>query len=222
MTDKKVSGAGYTFVEKVRAPFVTLVTPQKVGKKGQEKGDPVYSLTVLLPAASPDLKNLKAKMAEVAREMWPGRALSELKFPISNGDQEAEKATAAGKDGAFFKGMAVFRARSGADKPPALAVLEGIKIVELAGQQREIVGKQKFYNGCYVVPSVWLVPYKSSKEGGIGEFSGIKAYVGSVLWAGDGERIGGASAAETFRAYAGAVSDEDPTAGGSSDDEIPF
>lgn len=222
MADTKTAGAGYTFTEAVRAPFITVVTPEKVGKKGQGKGDPVYSLTVLLKTDSPDMKALKAAMISVAKEKWPGRALSELKFPFSNGNEEAAKAEANGKDGGFFKDTVVFRARSGADKPPALASIIGGKIVELQGQQREIVGKQQFYNGCWVVPSVWLVPYNSGKDGGIGEFSGVKAYLSSVLWYKDGERIGGGSAAETFRNFAGTVSNEDPTGGAGLDDEIPF
>lgn len=221
MTDTKKAGNGYVFTEKVRAPFLTLITPEKVGKKGAGKGDPVFSLTCLIKPDSPDLKALKAAMVATAKEAFPGRALSELKFPFSNGADEAEKATANGKDGALFNGMVVFRCRSGADKPPGLAILGPKGIEELHGAQRDILGKQKFYGGCYVVPSVWIVPYKSGKEGGIGEFSGVKAYISAVLWAGDGERIGGGSAAETFCGYAGSVSAEDPT-GGASEDEIPF
>jgi hypothetical protein len=213
-------GAAYVFTEKVRAPFLTVVNPAKVGKKGNEKGDPVYSLTVLLKPDSVDLKAVKAAMVAVAKETWPGRDLKELKFPFQNGDEAAKEATANGKDGAFFNGTVVFRTRSGQDKPPALAVLEGKKVQELNGQQREIVGKQKFYNGCYVVPSIYIVAYKKGSEGGIGEHSGVKAYLSAVLWAGDGERIGGGSAAETFRGYAGSVTNEDPTV--ASDDEISF
>ena len=212
------ANGSYTFRAPVRAAFCdSLVSPKKVGKKGAEKGEPVYSLTALIAPDSPDVQGLKAAMAAVAKETWPGRDLKELKFPLESGDKRAKDLVAAGKDGELFKGSLVLSARSGMERPPALAILTSKGIEELLGAQRDVVGKQKFYNGCYVVPSVWLKAYRKGSEGGIGEFSGVKAYISSVLWVKDGERIGGASATETFRAYAGSVSNVDP-----GDDETPF
>lgn len=230
MTDKTKPNNGYTFTTAVRAPFSDLITPVKMKRtiNGQikEVGDPKYWLTVLLPNDGPDLAAIKALMVRIAKETWPGRKLSELKFPISSGEEAAKAATAKGKDGAFYNGNSVLKTSSGQDKPPSLAVLDGKTITELHGQQRDIIGKQKFYRGCMVVPSIWLSAYKSTAEGGIGESSGITCYISSVLWAADGARIGGGSAAETFRSYAGSVSAEDPTAGSAGasemDDEIPF
>lgn len=247
MTTETTKGEGYTFQKAVRAPFLTVVTPQKVGKKGQEKGEPIFGLTVIMDPNGDDAKALKIAMAKIADEMWPGRrrqlkeakdalasavasenaaqvaaqtalvASLELKFPIVSGDTQANESQKAGKDGEFFRGQLVFKATSGSDKPPKLGILEGKTPRELAGAQHEIEGKQKFYNGCYVVPSVWLKAYKNGKEGGIGEHSGVKAYLSSVLWVKDGPRIGGSSVADTFKAYAGNVTEEDPTAGAADD-----
>ena len=218
----KTEGRSFTFSELQghRAPFHQLIHAAKIGRKGAEKGDPKFGLTLLLPEDHIDLKNLKAAMATIARETWPGRDLKELKFPLESGAKAKATAQANGKDGVMYDGMVVFRATSGEDRPVSLAVREGGKIVELMGAQREIVGKQKFYWGCYVSASVWLSAYKKGSEGGIGEFSGIKAYLTSVCWLRDGPRIGGTNVAETFKAYAGTVSAESATEG--ADDEITF
>lgn len=218
MSTEKVDGR-YTCTAAVRMPFQNLITPQPVGKKGKAKGDPKYSGTFLLAPDSADLKALKAKAVEVARARWPGRDLKELKFPFSNGDKRAEKAKAAGKDGSFFTGMAVLDARSKYE--PRLAILSGKAVRDLEGAQRAAEGKQKFYNGCYVVPQVNFVPYDGQAEDGVGNPDGVTAYLDAVLWVKDGPRIGGASGAEVFKAYAGTVSGESATEG-AEDDEIPY
>lgn len=222
-TETKSEGTAFTFSELQghRTPFHQLIHAAKIGRKGQEKGDPKFSLTLLIPEDHFDLKNLKAKMAALARETWPGRDLKELKFPLEAGAKAQEKATKNGKDGAMYAGMVVFKATSGQERPVTLAVREGGKIIELIGAQREIVGKQTFYWGCYVSASVWLSTYKSEEEGGIGAHSGVKAYLTSVCWLRDGPRIGGMNVAETFKAYAGTVSAESALEG-ASDDEILF
>jgi len=212
----------YVFTTAVRMPFGNLITPVAVGKKGKAKGDPKYSGTFLIDTDSPDLAAAKAKAAEVARAKWPGRDLKELKFPFTLGDRRAEKSKAGGKDGSFFLGKVVLDARSKYE--PRLAILAGKTVRDLTGAQVQTEGKTKFYNGCWVVPQVNFVAYDGQQEDDghghkIGNPDGVTAYLDAVLWVKDGERIGGASAAETFRAYAGSVSGEDPTGG---DDDIPF
>lgn len=214
MTEK--ADGRYTFAAPVRMPFGNLITAVPVGQKGKAKGDPKFSGTFLLTLDSADLKAAKAKAAEVARARWPGRDLKELKFPFSDGEKRAEKSAKKGKDGSMFKGFVVLDARS--KYPPQLAVLENGKVTSLEGAQRDIVGKQKFYNGCYVVPAVNFVPYDGQAEDGVGNPDGVTAYLDMVLWYKDGERVGGGNAAEVFRGFAGNVTNEDPI----GNDEIPF
>lgn len=214
----KIDGR-YTLTAPVRMPFQNLITPTPVGRKGKAKGDPKYSGTFLLEPDSADLKALKAKAAEVARARWPGRDLKELKFPFTNGDKRAEKAKNAGKDGSFFNGKVVLDARSKYE--PRLAILAGKAVRDLEGAQRTVEGKAKFYNGCFVVPQVNFVAYEGQAEDGIGNPDGVTAYLDAVLWVKDGARIGGASAAEVFKAFAGTVSGESATEG-AEDDEILF
>lgn len=221
---KKDDGQSFTFTKKARAVFCNAITPKKIG----EKGAPVFSLT-LVEIDKADIDAMRQIAAAVAKAEWPGRQLiinrealtdpRNLQFPFKNGDERAAQAVAKGKDGAFFQGQVVFDTRSGEEYPPFLSVLQGKKIVDLDDVSKLTLGKQKFYNGCYVVPKVRFKAYKSQTEGGIGAYSGVKAFLSSVLWVADGTRIGGSSA-ETFRAYVGGLSDVDPTGAGS--DEIPF
>lgn len=219
MSDTAKTEGRYVFTAPVRMPFGNLITPVPVGRKGKAKGDPKYSGTFLLALDGADLKAAKAKAAEVARARWPGRNLSELKFPFTAGDKRAEKAKTAGKDGAFFNGTVVLDARSKYE--PRLAILEGKKVRDLEGAQRALEGKAKFYNGCFVVPQVNFVAYDGQAEDGIGNPDGVTAYLDAVLWVKDGPRIGGSSGAEVFKAYAGTVSGESAVEG-ADDDEIPF
>ena len=219
MSDTQNTGR-FTFSAPVRMPFQNLLTPVAVGRKGKAKGDLKFSGTFLLTLDSSDLKAAKAKAAEVAKAKWPGRALMELKFPFSDGEKRAAKSTAGGKDGSFFKGHVVLDARS--KYQPRLALLEGKTVRDLEGAQVAIEGK-KFYNGCYVVPSVNFVAYDGQQEDGIGNPDGVTAYLEAVLFVKDGPRIGGGSSAETFKAYAGSVTDFDPTNGNTAaEDDIPF
>lgn len=220
MTEATTKNDGrYTMQEAVRMPFQNLIVPKPVGKKGKAKGEPKYSGTFLLKPDSADLAGLKAKAAAVAKARWPGRNLGELKFPFTSGEKRADKSKKAGKDGAFFLGHVVLDARSKYQPQLAVRNPDGT-IRELAGQQIAVEGKNKFYGGCMVAASVNFTAYEGQEEDGVGNPDGVNAYLDAVIWLGDGERIGGGNVVETFRAFAGSVTDVDPT--GSGSDEIPF
>jgi hypothetical protein len=78
-----------------------------------------------------------------------------------------------------------------------------------------VKAKPKFYFGVEVLPQFNFVAYD-----GVGNnLDGVTAYLNMVFTTNKGKRLsGGASAAETFKGYAGHTSTEDPTAGGG--DEI--
>ncbi len=208
----------YTFKQPHRAVFLNVYEAKPYMKNGKPKGDPKFSATFTIPADSPELAPLKAAMAAVAKEKWPGRNLSELTFPISNGEKAMEKAKAKGKDGAFYKGMVVLKTSS--KYAPVLSVLEKGAVKALDTDILKANYKGKFYNGCIGAAAINLVPYEGDQdEDGVAK-DGITAYIQSFLWVKDGERIGGSNPAETFKDYAGQVSGADPFAAG--DDEIPF
>jgi hypothetical protein len=201
----------HTFKTPVRAAFMTLFEPKPFMKDGKPKGEAKYSATFLIPETSPELAPLKSALAAAAQAKWAKRALSELKFPITSGAKMADKATAKSKDGSFYLGNVVLKTSS--KYPPILSVLNNGAILTLDSDALKAQWKSKFYNGCMVAASVNLVPYEGD-EGA----DGITAYVQSVLWVADGERIGGRDQAEVFKDYVGSVTAEDPF----GDDEIPF
>ena len=201
----------YTFQSAVRAAFLTVFDPKAFMKNGKPTGELKYSATLLIPETSPELASLKAAMAEAARSKWATRSLGELKFPLTSGAKMAEKAAAKGKDGSFFSGNVVLKTSS--KFPPVLSILQNGRIITLDSDALKAQWKSKFYNGCMVAVSVNFVPYD-----GQGDADGVTAYIQSVLWVGDGERIGGKDQAEVFKSYVGSVTNEDPI----GDDEIPF
>lgn len=212
----------YTFSTETRMVFQNLAEPRAVGKKGKAKGEPKYSGTFIFTPDNADLKAIKELAAKVAKARWPGRPLSELKFPFTTGEKKIEREKKAAeregrkpRDQKFFEGMIVLDARS-KYQPQCAAVVAG-KVVQLEGA----AVKQKFYNGCYAVPKINLVPYEGQAEDGVGNPDGVTAYLDAVLFAKDGPKIGGGNAAETFKAYAGSMTAADP--GSDTDgDEIPF
>jgi hypothetical protein len=216
-TETKVDNR-YTTKEKARMLFGHITTPAVVGKKGT-KGDPQYSITIGLPAGA-DLVGLKAKAIAVAKATWPGRALQNpnapqdprsIQLPFKSAKARADEAKTKGRDGAIYNDFVyTFDARSGMEYPPQIAIRDADGTIRLLeGTQVGVEGKQKFYNGCFVGVSVSFKAYHSQSEGGIGAYSGVKAFLSSVIWLADGPRIGG-NATETFRHYAGEVTTENP------------
>jgi hypothetical protein len=212
-----MSDGNFTLTEKVTGVFLNLIEPKVVGKKGKDKK---YSGSFLLSPDSQDLPELKSAMVAVARAKWPERELSELKFPIEDGDKAYARTTAEGKNYPFLQGHVVLTARKPEKYPPRLAILENGAVKELEGDARALAAP-KFYWGCKVVIEVQFNAYE-----GVGQLpDGVNAYLNQVLWISDGDRLGGTSMAQTFQGFVGQVKQEDPTAGSTDtglDDEIPF
>lgn len=215
MADEK-KNQSYFLKTPTPTAFLTVLEPRKIGNKG----DPVFSAELLLDPEGADYKAIGALIRSVAQEAFPGRDLKTLKFPVEKGDSKVDS-DPKGRDRSFYKGKIVLKARADEDHPPALFVPAGKDVRELTGAERTVEGKGHFYNGAVVLAGLWFKAYKGSKDGGIGEHSGVKAYLQSVCYVSKGQRIGGSEAAEQFKAYMGTVSTEDPT-GGDVDDEIPF
>lgn len=214
----KTKAVEFMFTQPVRAVFIDAITPRTFDKNSKTD-KPKFGGTFVFPADSPDVANLKAAMMAAAKQKWPSRDLKELKFPLTTGAKkiETEKKMAAKKNAeprsqAFFEGNTlVITARS--DFEPGLAKLVNGKVIEISGPTRAAC--KDFYNGCYVIPVFAFVPYDAKKAD---DPDGVTAYLQSLLWVKDGERIGGGSVVSKFAAYAGTVTDQSP----GSDDEISF
>lgn len=214
---EQVKGETYALTIPVVMTHPALFVPRAFGKKGKETGEPKYSSNFLFDPANTDLVAMKGLAAKVAKARWPGRALSELKFPFSNGDKVADKRKEkSGKDdGDFNRGKVVIAARS--KFQPALSGVENGKVVDYT-EDTIAPAKKKFFFGAEVLAEFNFVPYD-----GVGNNpDGVTAYLNKVFATGKGTRIAGqTSAAETFKGYVGSASVEDPTKA-PMDDEIPF
>lgn len=187
------------------------------GKNGKETGEPKFDANFEMDPNHPDIGPLKALMAQVAREKWPGRNLGELAFPLTDGSKLADKQKAKGKDREFSRGKVVLVARS--QYEPRLSVVENGGIVDYEGDRRP-QAKPFFYQGVQVLAQINLQAYD-----GVGNNpDGVTAYLNMVCSLKRGDRIGnvGRPAAEVFKGYSGKMTAEDPTQGKSLADEIPF
>jgi hypothetical protein len=208
--------------------FPTIDKPRAFGPKGKERGEPKFSAGFGLKIGNgpddPDgqlLRDLKSKAAAVARAKWPGVDFKTLAFPWELGDRRADDAKAKGKDQEFERGLVILTARS--KFRPRLAGLENGKLVDYDNDDATVARiKPKFYFGTDCFAQVNLVAYDPVGSNGK---PGVAAYLNQLVTLNRGKKLaGGQSAAETFKEYAGSVSDYDPTGGDNSgiDDDIPF
>ncbi len=200
----------------VRAIYCNVIETAKIPKNGKMIDTEKYDVTLILDAD--DIKGLKDKAIEVARLVWPGRDLKELKFPFKKSDEVAAKKKAKKQDAdvsMYTPGTFVMSARSGFEV--GLSWLDGTTVKDKLDKNDPLV-KRKFYHGVWLAVTVNFAPFTGDDD------DGITAYLDSVMWMKDGDRIGGRSGADAFRGYVGALSGEDPTAGKASDlsDEISF
>src|SRR5690606_2924011 len=140
----------------VTALFPTLFEPKRVkDRRGKETGDPIYSISLLLDADSEDLAALKKKAVAVAKAKWPGKSLSDIKFPFLSGDKEAAKSAEKGRDGSFYEGKVVLKAKS----KFAPAVVDGRRNPPALTTDPKLI-----YSGCGVAAEVNLVAYDAVNE----------------------------------------------------------
>lgn len=232
MSDEKKQN-DFNFTTAVRCAYADIINPRAFVKNGKPKGDPKYSVTVLLPPDNPDLKRLQAAVGAMARENKPGkkfvtRALTQeelaagdtvqLAVPWKSGEAEADRMKAGGKNGEVFRGHTLVKASSA--YAPVLDVIEKGVLVPYHDPEVRAKASKYFYSGAFIVPSFGLHWYK----GDTGKPDGVALYFNACAFAKNGERLGGraVNSAETFKHYLGTLSAEDPTGGEQLDDEIPF
>ena len=210
--------------------FPNLTEAKKFkGKNGKESGEPKFGASFMFTPDHPDFKRIKDRALALAKAKWPSRDIvaeykaGTFKMPWNDGTKladkriaEKKKANPAWQDdgkGDFQRGN--FIIKSASKFAPRLAYIEGGKISpDLEGAAVNL-HKGKFYFGAKVLAQINLVPYDKAGETGV---DGVTAYTNLVLTTNTGTRLsGGASAAETFKDYAGKLSDQDPTAGGVED-----
>lgn len=223
--------------------YANIMEPKAFEKKGQKKGEPKYSALFIIDPENSDLKRLKDAITAALKERNPGKTIRarrlteeemnagtfvEVSVPWKSGDKEADKMKAKnnGDDakGAIYRGKVLVKASS--KYQPALSAIEGGKIVDFVTDEAKKVAAKYFYSGALLVPGFGFNPYDGDADGS--KPGGMSLYLNAVLFAKHGTRIGGRvhNAAEAFKGYIGTISQEDPTGGASTgdelDDEIPF
>ena len=176
-----------------RMVFPQLFEPKPVVVKGKEVGDPIYSLLMMFEPSA--IKPVKEKAAEVARQKWPNRDLTELNMPFQSGDEQAKNAAAKDKDGSFFEGMQLLKTKS--------KFQPGV----VGPNKQEILNASDIYSGCYGYAEVNFVSY----DGISNNPDGVTAYLNHVMKSRDGERLAGRTAKDVFSGIEGGESDYDPT-----------
>lgn len=212
----------------------SLFDARAFGPKGKERGEPKFSAGFLFDPDSEDLKAIKVKAVAVARAKWPGVDLKTLKWPWESGDKRADARIAAlakkagipvaqfdveKSDGEFQRGKIVVTARS--KFQPRLAGVVNGKIVDFEDDASKTRAKPTFYFGADSFAQFNLVAYDKIQADAR---DGVTAYLNMVLSLNQGTRLSKTqSAAETFKGYLGAYSNEDPIGDESGlDDDIPF
>lgn len=184
-----------------RMLWPNLFEPRRVKIKGKETGEPKYGLSMLLDPA--EIGDLKTAAKAVALAKWPGRTLSELKFPFSDGDKLEAAQTELGRDGKFYAGTIVLKASS------------KYKPVVVDTHRKDIIDHTRLYSGAYGYAELNFVAYD-----GVGQNpDGVTAYVNFVMKSRDGDRIAGRDAAGVFAGIDGGEEEPKST---ELDDEIPF
>ena len=199
----------YTMTEPAVMAHPALHKPRAFKNNGKDVGEPKYGLSIVLDPKSPEWPAIKAHAAAVAKAAFG--TVEGVKFPFKKGDTLADQRKAKGKeDGEFQRGKVVLAARS--KFPPKLAGMENGRLVDYDTDEKIAASSRKFYFGAEVLAllNFFTTDIKGEKR--------VSVYVNAVMVTGKGTKLGGgASAAETFSGYRGAISAEDPT-----DDEIPF
>ena len=204
----------FGLLEQPRVLFPVLFTPQKFKKDGKEQGEAKFSASYLFPEGSEELANLKAKAIKIAKAKWPDlgkEGLQALKFPFTKGTLLKKKAEAKDRDGDFYDGQVMLKSSSkfapdvldGRQDPPA-----------------ETLDQKLIFSGAYVAAEVNFVAYNGDDdEDGNPKPGGVTCYLNTIVFVAGGKRIAGRDAAASFRGLSGSASSEDPTAGGSADDD---
>lgn len=213
MTEAKSDGI-FTLSVPVVMAFPNLLEAKAFKKNGKDTGEAKFSANFIFEANSDELKAMKILAVTLARAKWPDKQSSELSFPFISGTKLAEERKKKGKDdGEWMTGKVVIAARSKYE--PRLSYIENGKLIDLETDLAKNGAKAKFYPGVEVLAQFNFVPYDPVGNAAKG---GVTVYLNMVCSTNKGKRLsGGASASETFKGYVGAVSSEDPTAPGASE-----
>lgn len=204
-----------------------------------KEGDkPSVSASFIVPKDHPELAAHKAAVSEILKKAYGpiksenGKLFTttgkrvEVVTPFRDGDEEVAAGLSEGKDLSYLAGC--YKIKADTKPNPKTGLLDfsvfDARVRDARGSPKLVQGEEAIrsliYGGCHVAVSLVY----GAKEANGGYPGGVKAFLKSVCFVGDGERIGFdpvGSQANLYASVQGAVSQES-VAGGELDDEILF
>lgn len=205
----------------VRGVWLTVVTPEfkeftQNGKK-TKSNKPTYHGEFLFPKDGEDLGQCREMAKAALKDYFPDKSIDELKPMLADrfrdGDKLADDLKAKGKNGEYYRGHVVVGAATDLEGFTARgrAYASNGKVIDITSdEQAKSVKSEAFYSGVELYVKLQFKGFQAGNNP-----PGVTAYLQSVFSLCRGERLagGGKSAAETFAAYVGLDSKDDPTAG---------
>jgi len=193
--------------------FCNLFEKRAIKINGKDTNREQWDMTVLLPADSHELAEIKKLCVALFRQKHPDIDLADPRnwaYPWEAGEKYiARMKTAKGDkahDNEFMLGKVLLKSHSTLYAPNLSVNMPGRGIVDFRDEARLTV-KDKFYPGCLVYAEFNFQTHKVGTN-----TPGVTAYLNKVCSLNKGERRGGGkSGSETFGAYVGKLSAIDPT-----------
>lgn len=186
--------------------FPNIFEPKAVKINGIDQGDPKYSMELLFESKE-EVASVMQAVQGLLKQRFPKRNKSELRMPLTSGDQKAIKQEEKGQDAEFYKGKIILKASS----KYAPGVVDQ--------SMNKIIDPKEVYSGAQFRAHILLKTYET------GDNAGVTAYLMNVMKTADGEKlVGGKSAQQAFADFAttGQSTNVDPTAGADDDDDMPW
>lgn len=225
-TDDKLIGVFKT-LKPMRIGFKLFTNKDAERAKANfaKDGKVKFGADFILPNGDPMIADLMAVAKKVASAKLPGKALyipgpgvipaeGSAQLPFMRGDAEADAwdKSKPDKKGSkdFMRGHTVFRANG--PKQVRFFVVRDGKQAELDVTTAQDDIERIFYRGAYVWANVNFKEYKGTDARTRTEYFGVKAYLNSVCFAKDGERLGG-TGFDDYSSVIGAHTAENPLDG---------
>lgn len=212
----------------IRFSYPNLITPRAYQGDNGAKGKPTFNIEAILDPSDlgkfqlldPETKqwsdcSLSDIVMRAAKDMWPDIDVKEsikhggLSIPVADGDaRNAEKERKGKAVTEAYNGMKLFKASTNEQYPPLLVVHDNGKMRSLDRNNDAdmTVAKQRFSAGNYGLLNINVKAIETPQ----GKF--VKCYLGSVLFAKEGESLGGVSLEDRFQGIEGGFGDFDPMA----------
>ena len=164
-------------LKNVRLSYVRVFEAEQANGKG----DPIYSLCILIPKDSPEVPAIKAAIAaeyenlKVRYSKLAGKNPKTWTDPLRDGDEE--------KDGVEYQGHYFINAKRKES--------QGAPIV-IDGSKQYITERNDLYSGCYGNVAVSFYPYEFTGKYGVG------VGLNGVQKTRDGERLDGGTSVNDF------------------------